>query len=125
MLDGNGYLHKNHMGIAIMFSCLTKVPSIGIVKSYYNVDEDDWDMPDNIVGAITYIKKDDDIYGVAMRSRVDCKTIYISVGNYISLDNAISITRRCLNNESRIPIPTRLADIDCNKEKKAYSIKKN
>lgn len=125
MLDGNGYLHKEHLGIATMFSTLTKVPSIGVAKSYYNVGEDRWDMPDNNVGDITYIKKGNELYGVAMRSRVDCKPIYVSVGNYISLDNAIDITRMCLNDESRIPIPTRLADIDTHIERKKLLKKKD
>ena len=124
MLDGNGYLHKNHLGIATMFSCFTNVPSIGVAKSYYNVGEDKWEMPDNSIGSISYLKKDKEIYGVAMRSRVNCKPVYVSVGNYISLDNAIDITRRCLNDESRIPIPTRLADIDTHIERKKFVLRK-
>ena len=123
MLDGNGYLHKEHLGIATMFSNTTKVPSIGVAKNYYNVGEDKWQMPANEVGAITYIKKDSDIYGVSMRSKVDCKPIYVSVGNYITLDDAIIITKKCLNKKSRIPIPTRLADIDTKIERKKLILK--
>ena len=117
MLDGNGYLHQNHMGIATMFSLFTNEVSIGVAKTFYNFAKTNFNVEKN-APSIAPIVINNQIYGYAMRSRNNCKPIFISPGNNISFNNCIEVVKRCLNEESRIPIPTRIADLDTHSERK-------
>lgn len=53
-----------------------------------------------------------------MRTVKDVKPIFISVGNYIDLDRTTKIVCEFINEESHIPLPTRLADIETRKMRK-------
>ena len=117
MLDGNGYLHQNNMGIATMFSLTTNEKSIGVAKSFYNFASVNFSLEDSVLST-SPIVIDNQIYGYAMRSRENCNPIFISPGNGISFENCIEIVKKCLSKESRIPIPTRIADLDTHIERK-------
>lgn len=69
-------------------------------------------MPENEVGAYTDILIDGEVYGRALRTRRDVKPIFLSCGNYIDLDSSYQITMSLINQESRLPIPVRLADLE-------------
>lgn len=117
LLDGNGYLHQNHEGIATMFSTETGEKSIGVAKTFYNFANIEYTL-ENKEFSITPIIIDNEIYGCALRSKENTKPVFVSVGGGLDLDEAVNIVKRCINNESRIPIPTRIADIDTRKERK-------
>lgn len=68
--------------------------------------------PENEVGAYTDIIIDGEVYGRALRTRRDVKPIFLSCGNYIDLDSSYQITMSLINQESRLPIPVRLADLE-------------
>lgn len=123
MLDGNGYLHHNHLGIATMFSLATNEKSIGVAKSFYNFSKTDFFVTEEVM-SVSPIVIDNEIYGYVMRSRYNCKPIFISPGNGLSFENCIEIVKKCLNGESRIPIPTRIADLDTHIERKKILLKK-
>lgn len=69
-------------------------------------------MPENEVGAYTDILIDGEVYGRALRTRRDVKPIFLSCGNNIDLESSYQITMSLLNQESRLPIPVRLADLE-------------
>ncbi|WP_027622984.1 endonuclease V [Clostridium lundense] len=112
IFDGNGYLHYNHMGSATHASFFLNKPTIGVAKSYLKIKGADFQMPKDQVGAYTDIIIDDEVYGRALRSRENAKPIFISCGNYIDLETTTKIVLNLINKESRIPIPTRLADLE-------------
>lgn len=112
IFDGNGYLHFNHMGIATHASFFLNKPTIGVAKSYLKIAGVDFDMPDNHEGAFTDIVIKEEVYGRVLRTTKNVKPIFVSCGNYIDLDTCTKITLNLVNQESRIPIPTRLADIE-------------
>ena len=122
IFDGNGILHPKRIGIASHASFYLNKPCIGIAKTFFRVEENlSFDMPDNYIGASTNIvSKNNEILGIALRTRQNCKPIFVSVGNYMSLENAKTIIMHCVNKESRIPIPTRLADIETHKLRKKF-----
>lgn len=68
--------------------------------------------PEIEVGAYTDIIIDGEVYGRALRTRRDVKPIFLSCGNYIDLDSSYQITMSLINQESRLPIPVRLADLE-------------
>lgn len=120
IFDGNGYLHPRHMGIATHAAIYLQKPSIGVAKSYYKIEETDFVMPENETYAFTDIIIHGEIYGRVLRTRKDVKPIFISVGNYIDLDTATGIINSCVTQESHIPAPTRLADLETHEKRKFY-----
>ncbi|MGE8005593.1 endonuclease V [Lysinibacillus sp. NPDC093216] len=118
MFDGNGYLHSRHMGIATHASFFLEKPTIGVAKTYYKIENADFIMPENITGAFTDIVIDGEVYGRALRSRKDVKPIFVSCGNEIDLDTATNITMHFIEKDSRLPIPTRYADLATHQARK-------
>lgn len=110
IFDGQGILHPNRMGLATLASFYIDIPTIGVGKTFLHFNNL-YDTPYNTEGSFSYIYDEEEILGVAYRSHTDIKPIFISVGNYITLDECIEIIKNMINNESRIPIPTRLADL--------------
>lgn len=111
--DGNGYLHPRHMGIATHASFFLGKPTVGIAKSYFRVDrKTDYVEPENEAGSFTDIVIDGETYGRALRTHKNVRPIFVSVGNYVSLDTACELALGLTDRESHIPIPTRLADLE-------------
>ena len=121
IFDGNGYLHFNHMGIATHAAFFLDKPTIGVAKSYLRVNGVDFDMPDNEKGSYTDIIINEEVYGRTVRTSEGVKPIFISCGNYIDLETATEIVLNLINNESRIPIPTRLADLETHISRRSMS----
>lgn len=115
MFDGNGYLHPRHMGIATHASFFLNKPTIGVAKNYYKIKDVEYSMPSNEKFAYTDIVVDGEIYGRVLRTMKDVRPIFLSIGNYIDLDSATKLVCELTNDESHIPIPTRLADIETHK----------
>ena len=113
VFDGNGYMHPRHMGIATHASFYLNKPTIGVAKTYFRVDKKtDYIEPENKSGSYTDIVIDGDVYGRALRTHKDVKPIFISIGNYISIDTACTLALKLTDKQSHIPIPTRLADLE-------------
>lgn len=111
MFDGNGYLHPRHLGIATHASFFLNKPTIGIAKNYLKIANAEFEMPQNAAGSFTDIRINKEIYGRVLRTHQHVKPIFVSCGNYIDLPTATAITLELINNESRLPIPVRLADL--------------
>lgn len=112
MFDGNGYLHPTHSGIATVASYDLNIPTIGVAKSCLKIDNVDFVMPENKQGSYEDILINEEIYGRTLRTRKDVKPVFVSCGNYIAIDTATKICMEFVTEESRIPMPTRLADIE-------------
>lgn len=113
IFDGNGYLHPRHMGIATHASFYLNKPTIGIAKTYLRADKKtDFTEPDKTAGSFTDIVINGEVYGRALRTRTNVKPVFVSVGNYISLDTACKIAMQFTEKDSRIPLPTRYADLE-------------
>ncbi|MCM1314573.1 MAG: endonuclease V [Muribaculaceae bacterium] len=113
MFDGNGTLHPRNMGIATHASFYLKKACIGVAKSYYRVRKGlDYSEPDSSAGSFTDIVCDGKIYGRVLRTHTGVKPVFVSAGNFISLDTATRITMELTGKESHIPVPTRLADLE-------------
>lgn len=115
LFDGNGYLHQRHMGIATHASFYLNTPTIGVAKSYLKIEDYLFDMPENESGSYKDIIINGEVYGRALRTHKDVKPIFVSCGNYIDLDMSSEIVMDLISNESRLPIPVRLADLETHK----------
>lgn len=126
MFDGNGVLHPRRMGIVKHASFLLNKPTIGIAKNYFKIAGVDYSMPENVVGKYEDIVINNEIYGRVLRTHIDdVKPIFISCGNYIDLPSTTEITMKLINQESRLPIPVRLADLASKKLKRNAAAQSN
>lgn len=112
LFDGNGILHPRRMGLAAHASFYLNTPTAGIAKHYFKVDGAEFAVPDIEKGSVCDITKDGDILGRIVRTQSDVKPIYVSVGNRIDIDTAVRLALTLTDSESRIPIPTRYADLE-------------
>lgn len=118
--DGNGYLHSRHMGLATHAGIILNKPTIGIAKSYYKIENVDFDMPRDEQYAFTDIEINGEVYGRVLRTKKGVKPMFVSVGNKIELNDATDAVVKMIGKESHVPIPTRLADIMTHKIRNQY-----
>lgn len=120
VFDGNGYLHPCHMGLATHAGILLGVPTIGVAKSYYKVENVDYAEPENKEFAYEDIVIHGEVYGRVLRTHQNVRPIFLSVGNRIDLDTAMEVTQHFVTKDSHIPMPTRCADIMTHEMRKEY-----
>jgi deoxyribonuclease V len=111
VLDGQGIAHERRLGIATHFGLLANVPTIGSAKSrlYGRYNE-----PADEIFAESPMYDKGELIGIALRSKLHCKPIYISPGHNINIQQSVDVIKNCIRGY-RIPEPTRQAHILVNK----------
>ncbi len=106
MVDGQGRLHPHRGGVATGFAAVSGLPTIGVAKSLLCGRV----QPSSPVAGCAGIIVRDELLGWALRCRPDAKPVYVSVGGWLSLDEARDIARSQLG-ATRLPLPTHRADV--------------
>jgi deoxyribonuclease V len=104
--DGQGIAHPRRFGIASHIGILADLPSIGCAKSLLVGRH--IPVPDERGASVPLTHRGEQI-GVALRTRVGTKPLYISIGHRISLAAAIDFVMACTT-KYRLPETTRAAD---------------
>ncbi|MEM1753573.1 MAG: endonuclease V [Candidatus Methanomethylicaceae archaeon] len=91
MINGHGICHPRGCGIATQFGVAFKVPTIGIAKGLLK----------GLKLKNDYVLLNERIFGKKLNN------IYVSIGNMITLEEAIEIVLKCMKNS--IPEPIRIA----------------
>jgi deoxyribonuclease V len=105
VLDGNGILHPRRMGVASHFGILANQATIGCAKSLLYGENH---APENIRLCTTEINSHNERLGFALRTKINCESVYVSAGHLITADQSLEIMKKCVGNY-RIPEPTRIA----------------
>ncbi len=103
--DGQGIAHPRRFGLAAHLGVLADKPTVGCAKSRL---VGKCIPPDDIKGAYTYLYDGDEIIGACLRTRVGVKPVYVSIGNWVSLETAIDVVLNCCK-KYRLPEPIRRA----------------
>ena len=69
-------------------------------------------LPAEAAGSYTDIVKEGEVLGRVLRTHTGVKPVYLSIGNHIDLDTVTALALQLTDKESRIPLPTRLADLE-------------
>ncbi len=104
-VDGAGIAHPRRLGLASHFGVLIKSPCIGVAKSRLIGEHED--VP-NKQGGWVYLYINGKISGVVLRTKKNCKPLYVSPGWGISVDSACFMVLRCVT-KYKLPEPTRIA----------------
>jgi deoxyribonuclease V len=105
LCDGQGYAHPRRFGIACHLGLLTGIPSIGVGKSRLVGTHPELALER---GACQYLHHQNEIIGVALRTRAGVKPVYVSSGHKMSLGSAVDFVLACTT-RYRLPEPIRHA----------------
>jgi len=105
--DAQGQMHPRRMGMATHASLFIGKPTVGVAKSRLLGS---YEEPGMEAGASSPVYDGGKVVGVALRTRASVSPVFVSAGNYITLQEAIGQTMRFATGRSRIPLITDLAD---------------
>lgn len=104
--DGHGLAHPRRCGIAAHLGVLTDLPAIGCAKSLL---VGAYEPPPDERGAWTPLRYQQEVVGVALRTRAGARPVYVSIGHRVTLETAIRVVMACVT-RYRLPETTRAAD---------------
>lgn len=105
LVDGHGRAHPRRCGIACHVGYELGIPTIGVAKSILVGRHGE--LCDERGSTAPLIYRDEAI-GMAVRTRPGIKPVYVSVGNLITLNDAVDWVLRTTG-RYRLPEPSRLA----------------
>ncbi len=88
IFDAHGFAHPRRFGLACAGGMLLDVPSIGCAKSLLVGSHGP--LPD-VRGATAAIVYQEEVVGVALRTRVGVKPVHVSIGHRMDLETAVRI----------------------------------
>lgn len=115
--DGHGYAHPRRCGLASHLAIEMDLPAVGCAKSLFIGTFDD---PAPSAGATAPLMDKSEQIGLVLRTRDNCRPIFLSIGHRVDLPSASALALGCCT-RYRIPEPTRQADIEVARLKKSKS----
>lgn len=106
LIDGQGLAHPRRMGVACHIGVLIDRPTVGCAKSRLT-GTPETELP-NARGAWVNLLDKGDVVGALVRTRTSVKPLYVSVGNRITLAEAVDLVLQ-LADRYRLPDPARQA----------------
>ncbi len=107
MVDGQGVAHPRRFGLASHLGLFLDTPTIGCAKSLLCGSHE---APGVEPGSYAEVTDGGETIGVALRTKLGVKPVYVSIGHKIDLQTAIHWVMKCCRGY-RLPEPTRLAHL--------------
>ena len=107
LVDGQGIAHPRRMGLASHLGLFLNTPTIGCAKSLLCGRHE---VPAEEVGSYAEVVDRGETIGVALRTKLGVKPVYVSIGHKIDLQTAIYWVLKCCR-RYRLPEPTRFAHL--------------
>lgn len=105
IFDAHGFAHPRRMGLATHAGLFLEVPTIGCAKSRLAGEHEE---PGAEKGSATNLLHGGETVGKVVRTRSRVSPVYVSVGNGVDLDGAVSLVLACCT-RYRLPETTRQA----------------
>ncbi|MDA8325523.1 MAG: deoxyribonuclease V [Nitrospiraceae bacterium] len=119
-IDGQGVAHPAKMGIASHAGLLLDIPTIGCAKSRL---VGDYAEPGRKRGQRSPLFHKGELAGTVLRTKDGVRPVFISPGHRIDFEGSVEMALSC-GRGFRIPEPTRVADMETKRLKKAMEEKK-
>lgn len=104
--DGHGIAHPRRLGLASHMGLHLDRPTVGCAKSKLTGNYREPGIRKESSSLL--LDSENQTIGAVIRTRENCKPIFVSVGHQIDLGNAVKFTLQCAT-RYRIPEPTRRA----------------
>lgn len=104
--EGHGYAHPRRFGLASHLGTVLGVPTIGVAKKPLTCEVR---VPGPDRGSVSEIIDENEVIGMAVRSKPGARPVYVSRGFGTRLDLAVEIVLG-LSGDHRMPEPLVLAD---------------
>ncbi|WP_157220243.1 endonuclease V [Flavisphingomonas formosensis] len=118
LVDGHGRAHPRRCGIAVQLGLVLDVPTIGVGKTIL-CGRPEGELGESPGDRVPLVDRGEQI-GVALRTRMRARPIYVSTGHRISLESAIAwVLDLCAGR--RLPLTTHLAHDAANAERVRYA----
>jgi len=105
LFDGMGIMHPRRLGVAAHMGLWLGRPTVGCGKTHLLGT---YDAPASERGARSPVQHHGEQIGVVLRTRAGVKPVYISPGNRIDLESAVTLALACTP-RYRLPEPIRMA----------------
>ncbi len=115
LFDGQGFAHPRRCGIAAHLAIELDQPAVGVGKS--RLIGTFGKLALNAGATAPLMDKDEQI-GVVLRTQKGLRPLFVSIGHRVDLDSAVKLVLACCP-RYRLPEPTRQADIEVAKLKRA------
>ena len=115
LIDGAGFAHPRRAGLAVHVGVELDLPTLGVAKSRLLGTHDE---PGEAAGSAVDLTDKGEVIGRVLRLRDRVRPLFVSVGHGITLDDAQRLTLAC-GVGYRLPEPTRQADAEVARAKKA------
>jgi deoxyribonuclease V len=112
--DGQGIAHPRRCGLAAHMAISLDLPGVGFAKSRLIGT---FVEPKPRAGSASPLFDEDEQIGLVLRTKDNCRPIFVSVGHRIDLNSARELALACID-KFRIPEPTRQADLEVSKLKR-------
>jgi len=117
LIDGHGIAHPYRCGFASHLGLVIEKPTIGVAKGRLFGEVEGFRCEKDVA----LLKHEDEVIGAVVKTKQECKSVYVSVGHMVSLETAIKIVRHCTRH-SRIPEPVLKAHQIATAEKRKINI---
>ncbi|MFC2068958.1 deoxyribonuclease V [Chloroflexota bacterium] len=107
VVDGQGIVHPQRIGLAAHIGLFLNTPTIGCAKSRLCGS---FEMPDEESGSHTNLMEGGETIGAGLRTKSGVKPVYVSIGHKIDLQTALYWILACCRSY-RLPESTRLAHL--------------
>ena len=107
LVDGQGVAHPRRLGLASHLGLFLNVPTIGCAKSILCGRHE---LLEEEPGSHAELVDNGEVIGAALRTKLNVKPIYVSIGHKIDLASALHWVTNCCRGY-RLPEPTRLAHL--------------
>jgi len=107
LVDGQGIAHPRRMGLASHLGLFLDTPTVGCAKSLLCGRHE---VPGDKPGSYAEVVDEGEIIGVALRTKLGAKPVYVSIGHKVDLQTAIYWVLECCRGY-RLPEPNRLAHL--------------
>ena len=107
LVDGQGIAHPRRFGLASHLGLFWDTPTIGCAKSRLCGSHE---VPGIEPGSYAEVMDRGETIGVALRTKLGVKPVYVSIGHKIDLETAVHWVMKCCRGY-RLPEPTRLAHL--------------
>ncbi len=107
LVDGQGIAHPRRFGLASHLGFFLNMPTIGCAKSLLCGSHE---APGDEPGSYAEVIDRGETIGVALRTKLGVKPVYVSIGHKVDLQTAIYWVMRCCYGY-RLPKSTRLAHL--------------